>query len=594
MLKTLVKLLTSAERKRLVVLMIMILLMALMDMANVALIMPFMSVLGNPQVLETNTILNKAFITANNFGINTVDQFIFTLGAFLFVFLLVSLMFKIFTVYVQSRFVQMREFSISQRLLQRYLHQHYSWFLDRHSAELGKNILSEVKQVIDGGFTPLINLISHGTVATAILLLLILMDPKLAIIVGLTLTSAYLLIFKVTSGMLKRIGEARYKANNERFMVISEAFGATKEIKVSGLEQVYVDRFSSSAHDFARQQYKSLVIGQLPRFALEAIAFGGMLLVVLYLMTTRGDFVNALPIIALYAFATYKLMPALQIAYNSLTQLRYAKPGIDALYQEFMNLQPTNPYPSITAMSLNQSITLNNIKYCYPKAAEPVIKKLSLSIPVHSIVGIVGTTGSGKTTTVDLILGLIEGQEGVLEVDGQAITQRNRQSWQRAIGYVPQQIYLTDDTIAANIAFGVNAKDIDYTSVERAARIANLHEFVSSELPHQYQTTVGERGVRLSGGQRQRIGLARALYHNPEVLILDEATSALDNLTEKAVMEAIFGLGKQITIIIIAHRLSTVKACDIIYLLDKGELKGFGSYEELMQSSKRFRKMNEI
>jgi ATP-binding cassette, subfamily B, bacterial PglK len=203
----------------------------------------------------------------------------------------------------------------------------------------------------------------------------------------------------------------------------------------------------------------------------------------------------------------------------------------------------------------------------------------------------VGATGSGKTTTVDLILGLLEAGEGTLEVDGQVITAHNKRAWQRAIGYVPQHIYLADDTVAANIAFGLDPKDIDQAAVVRAAIIANLHEFVINELPKQYQTTLGERGVRLSGGQRQRIGIARALYHNPQVLILDEATSALDNLTERSVMDAVHNLGHEITIILIAHRLSTVKACDTIFLLEKGELKAQGTYVELTESSQIFQEM---
>jgi ATP-binding cassette, subfamily B, bacterial PglK len=589
MIKKLLKLLTPAERKHAAVLLVMIMLMGLLDMVSVASIMPFMAVLGNPEIMETNAILNKAFTIANNFGIDTTEQFLFTLGIFVFVFLVVSLVFKAFTIYAQLRFTLMREYSIGKRLVEGYLHQPYSWFLNRHSADLGMSILSEVNKVVSGGISPMMNLISSGTVATVLLFLLILVDPKLAIIVGLTLASAYALIFKTSSSMLKRSGEARYKANQERFTAVSEAFAASKEVKVGGLEETYIDRFSDPAHTFAGHQATASIIGQLPRFALEAIAFGGMLLIILYLMTQSGNFASALPIIVLYAFATYKLMPALQATYNAVTQLRFAGPSIDALYQDLMSLQPDNSdQPKDDAMSLNQSIKLNHIKYCYPNAPQPVLKDFSITIPARNMVGLVGATSSGKTTTVDLILGLLEAQEGTLEVDGQPITQQNRRSWQRAIGYVPQQIYLADDTVSANIAFGVSAKDINHTSVERAARIASLHEFVSSELPQQYQTTIGERGVRLSGGQRQRIGLARALYHNPQVLILDEATSALDNLTEQAVMEAIHNLGKQITIIIIAHRLSTVKACDTIYLLEKGELKGQGNFEELMKTNKKF------
>jgi ABC-type multidrug transport system fused ATPase/permease subunit len=308
-------------------------------------------------------------------------------------------------------------------------------------------------------------------------------------------------------------------------------------------------------------------------------------------MAQSGSFASALPIIALYAFAGYRLMPALQQIYGAVTQLRFAGPALDALHADLMSLQPAHPNPSQDAIALNQAISLNQIQYRYPNAPHPALKNLSLRIPAKSTVGLVGATGSGKTTTVDLILGLLEAQEGTLAVDGQVITEHNKRAWQRKIGYVPQQIYLADDTVAANIAFGIQAKDIDQAAVERASKIANLHEFVVNELPQQYQTTVGERGVRLSGGQRQRIGIARALYHNPQVLILDEATSALDNLTEQAVMEAVHNLGHEITIILIAHRLSSVRQCDQIYLLERGEVKASGTYDQLTASSQQFKAM---
>ncbi|ULX57903.1 ABC transporter ATP-binding protein [Ectothiorhodosinus mongolicus] len=570
----------------------MILTMALLDMIGVASIMPFMAVLANPEIIQTNAMLNAVYQAASHhLGINTTEQFLFALGMLVFVLLVVSLAFKALTTYAKLRFVQMRNYSISMRLVEGYLHQPYSWFLSRHSADLGKSILSEVGQVISGGMTPMMNLIAHGAIAIALLTLLILIDPKLALIVGLTLATAYALIFKATRGLLGRIGKERVKANQRRFTAVSEAFGASKEVKVGGLEQAYIKRFAGPAQTFARHQATAQVISQLPRFALEAIAFGGMLLVVLYLMAQSGSFASALPIIALYAFAGYRLMPALQQIYGAVTQLRFAGPALDALHADLMSLQPAYANPSQDAIALKEAITLNQIQFCYPNAPQPALKNLSLTIPAKSTVGLVGATGSGKTTTVDLILGLLEAQEGTLAVDGQAITEHNRRAWQRAIGYVPQQIYLADDTVAANIAFGLQEKDIDQAAVERAAKIANLHEFVANELPQQYQTTVGERGVRLSGGQRQRIGIARALYDNPQVLILDEATSALDNLTEQAVMEAVHNLGHEITIILIAHRLSTVKSCDTIFLLEKGELKAQGAFDELTHTNARFRAM---
>ena len=587
-IKKLFALLTLPERKRLVLLLGMILVMSMLDMVGVASIMPFMAVVANPELVVTNSFLNIAY---SKLEFADRQQFLFALGLLVFVLLVVSLAFKALTTYAQLRFTLMREYSIGKRMVKGYLHQPYSWFLSRHSADLGKTILSEVNTVISSAVNPMMTLIAQSAVVLALLTLLILIDPKLALIVGLTLAAAYVLIFKATRGLLSRMGAERVKANQERFTAVSEAFGASKEVKVGGLEQVYIQRFSDPAQTYARLQATAQAISQLPRFALEAIAFGGMLLVVLHMMAQSGSFASALPIITLYAFAGYRLMPALQQIYGAVTQLRFAGPTLDALHADLMSLQPEHPSPSQDAIPLKQAINLNHIQYRYPNAPQLALKNLSLTIPAKSTVGLVGATGSGKTTTVDLILGLLEAQGGTVVVDGQTLTENNRRSWQRAIGYVPQHIYLADDTVAANIAFGLDVKDFDQKAVERAAKIANLHEFVTNELQQHYQTIVGERGVRLSGGQRQRIGIARALYHNPQVLILDEATSALDSLTEQAVMEAVHNLGHEITIILIAHRLSTVKTCDIIFLLEKGELKAQGTFEELTQANERFRAM---
>jgi len=590
--KKLFSLLTTQEKKRVRILIAMIIMMALLDVIGVASIMPFMAVVASPEAVETNWFLKTVYAVSNDFGINTIEEFLLLLGVLVFVLLVISLAFKALTTYLQLRFGLMREYSICRRLVEGYLHQPYSWFLSRHSADLGKTILSEVGKVISSGLIPFINMIAHGAVATALLALLILVNPQLTLFVGLTLATAYALIFKVTRGLLSRWGAERVKANEARFTVVSEAFGASKEVKVGRLERAYVQRFSGPAYTYASRQAKALIIGQLPRFILEGIAFGGMLLVVLYLMAQSVSFASALPIISIYAFAGYRLMPSLQNIYLAITQLRFVGPALDALYDDLMSLPPADSTPCQDTIEPKQAITLNQIEYRYPNAPQLALKHVSLVIPARSTVALVGATGSGKTTMVDLILGLLEPQEGHLSVDGQPITATNRRQWQRAIGYVPQHIYLADDSVASNIAFGVHAKDIDQQAVERAAKIANLHEFVVKDLPQGYATTVGERGVRLSGGQRQRIGIARALYHNPQVLILDEATSALDNLTEQAVMEAVKNLGHDITIILIAHRLSTVRQCDQIYLLERGEVKASGTYEQLTASNQQFKAMS--
>ena len=587
-LHQLLDLLSAPERRRAYLLLGMILLMALCDMVGVASIMPFMAVLANPEVIETNAVLNTLY---TRLGFTDPQQFLFLLGSLVFVLLVFSLAFKALTTYAQLRFIQMREYTIGKRLVEGYLHQPYDWFLSRHSADLGKTVLTEVEKVITLGLRPMLLMIAHGAVAMALLVLLIAVDPLLALTVGLVLGGAYGLIYTVTRRYLRQIGSERLAANQARFTAVGEGFGAAKDVKINGLEDAYTRRFAQPAQTYARHQASAQAIAQLPRFALEAIAFGGMLLVMLYLLAQSGDFANVLPVVALYAFAGYRLMPAVQNIFASMTNLRFAGPALTALHADLMSLSSARDGQGSRPMPLNTAITLDAVEYTYPNAPEPALKQLSLTVPARSTVGLVGTTGCGKTTTVDVILGLLTPQHGKLLVDGTPITPANRRSWQRAIGYVPQQIYLSDDTVAANIAFGVDPDSIDQQAVERAARIANLHGFVVDELPKQYQTTVGERGVRLSGGQRQRIGIARALYHNPQVLILDEATSALDNLTEQAVMDAVHNLGNAITIILIAHRLSTVRDCDTIFLLDKGRLAGQGTFNQLTNDHAGFRAM---
>ena len=587
-LKKCIYLLTPRERKISCLLIIMIIIMASLDMIGVASILPFMAVLTNPGAIKTNTILNKMFEISRIFGVENNDEFLFALGILVFMLLIISLIFKALTAYAQVRFVQMREYTIGKRLVEGYLHQPYSWFLSRHSADLVKTVLSEVNEVIGNGLKPLMEIIAKSTIIIAIIILLIIADPKLAFVVSFSIIVTYGFIFYFIRNILYKLGKERFKSNQFRFRIVSEAFGAAKEIKVGGLEKGFIKSFSINAQTFARNVASSEVLGILPRFALEAIAFGGILLIILFILDNTGSVNDAIPIISLYAFAGYRLMPAIQQIYLSSTRLKFVGPALDKIINDIKNLKPLNLNQNQGVLNFNKAIDLKNISYNYPNSQRTSLKNINLSIPNSSRVGIMGQTGCGKTTMVDIILGLLDPKKGTLEVDGQIIKDQNRRSWQRSIGYVPQQIYLSDDTIAANIAFGVHSKDINKDLVEKASKIANLHEFIIDELPDQYETTVGERGIRLSGGQRQRIGIARALYHNPKVLILDEATSALDDQTEKVVMEAIHNLDKNITIIIIAHRLSTIKNCDIVYLLEKGELKNTGTFEEIIKANNNF------
>jgi ABC-type multidrug transport system fused ATPase/permease subunit len=354
-------------------------------------------------------------------------------------------------------------------------------------------------------------------------------------------------------------------------------------------------RFQIPARRLARVSATRNVIATAPRYMLQGVAFGGMLLIILGMLVAQSASLGSiLPVLAVYAFAGLRLLPAVQQVDQEVTSLRYNQPALLSLHKDIMEIRERAARPvavSKEPVRLNERLDLVDVHFSYPLAERKALQGLSLSIPARTTVGIVGGTGAGKTTAVDLMLGLLEMQEGTLAVDGVPITPRNVRAWQNTIGYVPQVIFLTDDTVAANIAFGLPPDQIDRAAVERAARVAEIHNFVMDELPHGYDTMVGERGIRLSGGQRQRIGSARALYHDPDVLIMDEATSALDNLTEKAVMDAVHNLGHAKTIILIAHRLTTVQNSDTIFMLEQGRLVAQGSYEELLDTSRKFRAM---
>ena len=588
-LKKFLELISSSEKKKLLILIFMILVMALIDMLGVASIMPFMAVLANPELIETNRIIGAMYAYS---GSANKESFFFFLGLIVFFILIFSLFFKGLTSYLQIRFAMMCEYTIGKRFIEGYIHQPYVWFLNRHSSELGKNILSEVQNVILNIVMPLVTIFSQGAVVIAIFLLLLFIDTTLSLSVLLFLGIFYFGIYKIMSLKLSAVGKSRLESNEGRFTAVMETFAASKEVKIGNHEDFCIKNFSKPAKIYAQKQITAEVIATLPRFIFEAIAFGGLMIFILYLTNNQGNFSNSIPIVTLYAFAGYRLMPALQFIYRAFSQIRSAESSLVLLHSDLTSLKKINSgSDNFGIFKFEKDIQLKNIVFKYPNSENPILQKLSLKILAKNVVALVGKTGSGKTTIVDLIMSILDPTSGTLEIDGKIINKNNCKSWKKIIGYVPQQIYLANNTIESNIAFGVDADKIDFSEIERSAKIANLHEFVTNHLPDGYKTFVGERGVRLSGGQRQRIGIARALYHNPQVLIMDEATSALDNLTEKAIMQTINELRKDVTIIIIAHRLSTVQKCDQIYLVDNGKIAAQGKFEELVKENNMFSSM---
>lgn len=587
--KKTISLLSKPEKKRGLLVLMMVILMAVFETLGVASIMPFLTVLGNPDAVESNPYLN---IIYSYFNFQNPQQFLVVLGGFAFSLVVFSAVFRIFTTYVINRYTQMRLHTLSERLLETYLRQPYSFFLGRNTGDMAKSILSEVNQLIANVLKPAMDGIAYIFVTLALISFLIINDPKLALIVGATIGGSYLIIFLLIQKYIKELGEQRLSANKTRFRTAAEALGGIKDIKLLGRESAYLKRFSPASKRFSINQATATTLSVIPRYVLEAIGFGGVIILALVLMMRTDNFGDVLPVLGLYAFAGYKLLPAAQQIYISLTKVRFGGAAVDDVYDDLHQRDALiEIQKDAKQLAIYDSISFKQVSFFYENVEKPALKNLNYTIKKGSSIGLVGSTGAGKTTLVDLILGLLIPTRGEFKVDNQIIDEKNIRQWQKSLGYVPQDIYLVDASISENIALGISSEKIDQSQVEKCAQLAQVHDFIIEELPQGYQTQVGERGVRLSGGQRQRIGIARALYHDPEVLVFDEATSALDNVTEKAVIEAVNVLSHKKTIIMIAHRLSTVKNCDQIIYLEQGEIIDSGNYQQLIERNPKFRNM---
>lgn len=564
---------------------------AVAEIMGISAVMTLLNVLSAPDIVQTNARMATFYEWA---GFDSTFTFQVTLAVGVLLVVMAGLAVKAFGTYALIRFSTMRGYTVSTRLLSAYLSQPYPWFLDRNSAELGKNVLNEVDGLVARVIQPCLRLVANSLLVLAILCFLMVVDPLVTIFSALVLGLGYGLIYLRFRGRLHRLGEDMMNAFEDRFVVAQEATGGIKDVKLMGLEASYVSSYATAARKAAHSGATMGVMGELPRFILEAITFGTLLgLILLLLFRNEGNITAIVPTLGVIAFSTMRLLPSLQQIYHSLVSIRAATPILDTIVRDIAATpqRPISDGSEPRPMALERSLELSKVSFGYAAADRPTLRGVDLSIRARTTVGIVGGTGAGKTTLVDLILGLLSPDEGTIRVDGIPITDENRRAWQKTLGYVPQSIFLTDDTIAANVAFGVPKDQIDMAGVERAARTAALHDFVMSDLPQGYHTLVGERGVRLSGGQRQRIGIARALYRDPTLLIMDEATSALDNITERVVMEAVHNIRADKTVILIAHRLSTVKSCDTIFLMDRGRLLAQGSYDELLAGNEVFRRM---
>lgn len=553
--------------------MLLMTVMAIADMLGVGSIMPFLTVLGNPEMIHSNQYLHTIY---NYFGFTENNSFLIFLGISALFVLLLTAFIKSVSNYAQFRFVNMRRHSIGQKLLKKYLRQPYEFFLNRNSSDISKTILSETDQAITQAIQPAFKLLSHLTVAIFLIALLIAVDPFFAFILTIIFGGFYTFIYWAIRKYLTKIGVLRAKVNTSRFKIAQEIIGGIKDLKILGRENAYLDRFVRPSFEFSSYAASNASLAQIPQFLVEVIAFGTLLVMAMYALTSEGaNLGQLLPILGLYTLGALKLKPAFSAIFSSLTMMKFGASALETIIKDLHDSDETKHVEirnDNKRIPLTNELVLKNITFRYNGTSTKALNNININIKAYTSVGIIGTTGAGKSTLVDIILGLLTPTNGIITLDGTPLTKQNTRQWQNSIGYVPQNIFLADDTIANNIAFGVEQDKLNIDQVCKAAKMAQVDEFIIS-LENGYDTIIGERGVRLSGGQRQRLGIARALYHEPELLLLDEATSALDNQTEAAVMQAIESMSGNKTVIMIAHRLSTIEKCDVVIKLEKGKIQ---------------------
>ncbi len=573
-------------RKKLAFVFGVILAQGLFQVVGVVSILPFLGMAASP-----NTFRNAAAPVLEHLPVMTDKQLLMAGGILAFVMLLISNGLLMMGEVVRTRYAQGFGHWLRVRLLRRIVSNNYGYFISRNTGELLKKVTGDVMMYISGVLAPLLDGFARLVTVVLLLGLLVVADPFLATVAGLVLGGFYVVVFWALRNRLTGISEQMKEANRGSMREAQQLLGGIKPVLIHGMEEAFVNRYAAHSQVQGRLTMWLPIIYNSPRYLVEVMAFGGIVLLVVVLAARGEDRAQYIPTLSVMAFAGYRLLPNLQLLYGQMSNASVMRHSLEEVYDEFMEVegQPPRdlgtPITEVKPLSWQDEIHIDHVTFQYPTAPRPLFEGLDLRIKKNSFVAFVGKTGSGKSTIVDLILGLHRPSAGALRVDGEALTDANIPNWRAGIGYVPQEIFLLDGTIASNIAFGLDEDAIDQEKIRKAARTAQIADFIENELDDGYQTQVGERGVRLSGGQRQRIGLARALYHEPELLVLDEATSALDNATEAALMEAIEQLQGTITLIVIAHRLTTVERSDTVFVLEKGQLIKQGTYADISDTA---------
>jgi ATP-binding cassette, subfamily B, bacterial PglK len=595
-IKKLFSLMTKSQKKQFYKLQFLAALMAIAEISSIALIGMFMAIVGDLEILEGSGKLAEIYHIS---GIEEKEEFLFLTGVIVLCVMVIATTISIYTVWKLSLFASRMGVEISNSLFVYYINQSWSFHLSRNSTQLIKKIATESGRMAILVVSPLLQIGAKAILILFMSIAIFSYNPKITVIVLLTFSLSYIVIFSLVRSKLKKNGRVISEQNGRRFKLMSDSFEGIQNILLLDRKKYYINNFLLSGRKFARSQGLNQAFSVIPKYIIELSAFGVIIFLILYLIKIyEGNLSEILPVLAIYALSGFKLLPAFQGVYANLSHVRGNIASFEEISKDLEDSHKGNSNIDGVAqfnekIDFAESIEFNNVSFAYPGNKVPVLTELNICIPKDKVVGIVGSSGSGKTTFINLLLGLIYADKGNISIDGKMLKKRKMRNWQKKIGFVPQSIYMSDDTVKRNIAIGLEDHEINEGKVMKAIRQAHISELVSG-YENGIHTKVGERGTQLSGGQRQRIGIARALYDNPEVLIFDEATSALDGITEKLVMEAVHDFSGMKTIIMIAHRLTTVENCDIIYFFKKGRVEDSGTYQELIERNEEFRDMASI
>jgi ABC-type multidrug transport system fused ATPase/permease subunit len=576
--KKLLMLFNKRERKKMTLLLFMMVLAAIFETIGIGLIAPIVGLVTNPNMIKEQKFLLGIYEMLH---LQSTTAFIvFSVVTLLIVFVLKNLYLLVFQ-YVQFRVILNQQVKLSRELFKEYLTKPYTFHLQRNTSDLLRNINSEVPKVFQGIIMSLFQLFTEILVIACILFLLIITAPIATFTASILLGGSIFVFFRFFRKKISNLGLEQQKVGSAMIKWVNQGLGASKIVKLSGKESFFINAYTAQSQINVNNSRYMNMLNQIPRLFIETVLVTIVLITMLIIVFQEKSTTQLISIMALFTMAAFRLMPSITRIVALITSIRYNHPALAVIYEDlFRNKEEVlniNNIPGNELVAVNQgkkvfsdSIKLQDVSFRYPNKKEYSVKDISLTIPIGKSVAFIGESGAGKTTLVDIILGLFLPEKGRVLVDDKSLVEQ-KTLWQQKIGYIPQSIFLSDDTICGNVAFGIEDKQIDEAAVWRALEQAQLREFVET-LPDKLETSVGERGVRLSGGQRQRIGIARALYHNPEILFMDEATSALDSETEKEIMKAIDGLKGEKTLIIIAHRLSTIENCDIVFKLSNSRL----------------------